>query len=227
MTDDRKLEASRDWTQHGETITGTGAAREVFRGIQADLNYFAEKVGFETVKVDGVLGPQTLAALKATHLAVVAANPLLAATLIPPTTVAGTAENAMASRTWLETTARKALNLSDLRRYHRGSGKEWNTKDAIAYGAGPVHDDFKALQTDLNRFAEALGYKALTVDGFLGAKTAAATKAIYDALVSKNPMNAMTLFPAPDTKEECAEYCMFIRSWLGAKAGQLLGEAGA
>lgn len=227
MSDDRKLETGRDWTQHGDTITGTGAARDVFRGIQADLNYFADKVGFEAVKVDGVLGPQTMAALKAVHLAVVTSNPMLAATIIPPTTVAETAEHAMASRTWLETTARKALGLADLRRYHKGTGKEWNVKDAIAYGAGPVHDDFKALQTDLNRFAGAVGFAPLTVDGFLGAKTAAATKAIYDALVAKNPMHAMTMFPVPDTKEECAEYCMFIRAWLGKHAGQLIAEAGA
>ncbi len=227
MSDDRTLETDRDWTQHGDTITGTGAAREVFRGIQADLNYFADKVGFEPIKVDGVLGPKTMAALKATHVAVVASNPMLAATLIPPTTVAETAAHAMASRTWLETTARKALGLTDLRRYHKGSGKEWNVKDAIAYGAGPVHADFLALQTDLNRFAKAIGFAPLAVDGFLGAKTAAATKAIYDALVAKNPMNAITSFPVPDTKEECAEYCMFIRAWLGKSAGQLLAEVGA
>lgn len=227
MSDDRKLETGHDWTQHGDTITGTGAAKDVFRGIQADLNYFADKVGFEVVKVDGVLGPKTMAALKATHIAVVTTNPMLAATLIPPTTVAETAEHAMASRTWLETTARKALGLTDLRRYHKGAGKEWNVKDAIAYGAGPVHDDFKALQTDLNRFAKAVGFAALEVDGFLGAKTAAATKAIYDALVAKSPLQAMTLFPVPDTKEECAEFCMFIRAWLGKSAGELLAEAGA
>ena len=227
MSDDRKLEAGRDWTQHGDTITEKGETRDVFRGIQADLNYFAEKVGFEAVKVDGVLGPATMKALTATHLAVVATNPMLAATLIPPTTVEGTAENAMASRSWLETTARKALGVTDLRRYHRGSGKEWNVKGDIAYGAGPVHDDFKALQTDLNRFAGALGFAKLEVDGFLGARTAAATNSVYDAMVAKSPMNAVTLFPVPDTKEECAEYCMFIRSWLERAATKLLAEAGA
>ena len=117
--------------------------------------------------------------------------------------------------------------LADLRRYHKGSGKEWNVKDAIAYGAGPVHDDFKALQADLNRLAKAVGFAALDVDGFLGAKTAAATKAVYDALVAKNPMNAITMFPVPNTKEECAEFCMFIRAWLAQSAGQLVAEAGA
>lgn len=227
MSDDRKLESDRDWQQHGDTIRGTGAAQAVFRGIQADLNYFAERCGFEAVKVDGVLGPRTMDAIKAVHVAVVAKNPMLAATLVPPTTVAATAETAMATRTWLETTARKALGISDLRRYLFGHGKEWNVKDAIAYGAGPVHDDFKKLQADLNHYADALGFAPLTVDGFLGPKTAAATKAIYDALVAKNPLNMATLFPVPDTKEECAEYCMFIRAWLGTTARALLPEAGA
>jgi lysozyme family protein len=225
MTDDRKLEPDRDYTQHGETVSGRGAAKEVFRGIQADLNYFAERCRFDAVKVDGVLGPQTMEAVKAVHVAVVTANPMLAATLVPPTTADALAAHAMVTRTWLETTARKALGLSDLRRYHRGTGKEWNVKDAIAYGAGPVHDDFKALQTDLNRFAGAIGFAPLTVDGFLGPKTAAATKAIYDALVGKNPMQMVTLFPVPDTKEEVAEYCMFIRAWLPKAARELLAEA--
>lgn len=227
MSDDRKLETGHDWTQHGDTISGNGAAREVFRGIQADLNYFAEPCGFEAVKVDGVLGPKSLAALQAVNAAVIKANPALTGTLMPPTTVADVATYAMMTRDWLEKTARSALGVTDLRRYHKGTGKEWNVKDAIAYGAGPVHDDFKALQADLNRFAKVVGFAPLTVDGFLGAKTAAATKAIYDALVAKSPLNAMTLFPAPDTKEECAEFCMFIRAWLAKSAGQLLAEAGA
>ncbi|MEZ4399607.1 MAG: hypothetical protein R3B06_06295 [Kofleriaceae bacterium] len=227
MTDNRKLEQGSDWTQNGDTVTGTGLARDVFRGIQADLNFFAEKLGFELIKVDGVLGPKSLAALQAVNAAVIKSNPALTGTLVPPNSVTDVATYAMMSRDWLEKTARKALNVADLRRYHKGAGQEWNTKDAIAYGAGPIHDEFQGLQTDLNRFAEALGYAPLKVDGFLGAKTAAATKAVYDALVAKNPMNAMTMFPVPDTKEECAEYCMFIRDWLGKAASKLLGEAGA
>ena len=46
--------------------------------------------------------------------------------------------------------------------------------------------------------------------------------AIYDALVAKNPMNAMTLFPVPDTKEEVAEYAQFIRAWLRNTASKTL-----
>jgi len=131
-------------------------------------------------------------------------------------------------RAWLENTARDALGVADMRRYHKGSGKDWNVKDTIAYGAGPVHADFVALQTDLNGFAGALGFAALTTDGFIGAKTAAAVKAVYDAVVGKNPLLAVTLFPVPDTKEEAAEYCQFIRSWLtGVAAKNLLAEQGA
>lgn len=228
MTDNRKLDSGADWTKHDDVVTGKGDAVAVFRGVQADLNFFADKVGFEPVTVDGRLGPKTLAALQATNAAVIAVNPALGGTLIEPKTVADVASFAMLARDWLEQTARQALNVGDLRRYHRGAGKEWNTKDAIAYGAGPVHDAFKQLQAALNRFADAVGFAALEVDGFLGRKTAEATKRVYDALVAKSPVHAMTVFPVPDTKEEVAEYAMFIHHWLEQKAAKhLLGEAGA
>jgi lysozyme family protein len=195
------------------------------RMLQADLNYFADKVGFEAVKVDGVLGPKTLAAVRAVRAAVMKANPGLKMSFAEPDTVADLASNAANTREWLETIARAALNVGDLRRYHRGTGKEWNVKDAIAYGAGPVHEEFKQLQSDLNRFAGKAGFAALEVDGFLGPKTAAATKKVYDALVAKNPVHAITAFPVPDTKEEVAEYAMFIRDWIAKKAGpELLGK---
>lgn len=225
---DGKLEQGKDWTKDGEVVRGKGDAVALFKGIQADLNYFAEKVGFELVKVDGVLGPKTLAALQATNKKVIAANPGLAGTLIAPNTVEDVATFAPVARAWLEQTARTALGVSDQRRYHKGSGKDWNVKDTIAYGAGPVHADFQGLQSDLNRFASAVGFAPLEVDGFLGAKTAAATKAVYDALVKKGPLFAVTMFPVPDTKEEVAEYAQFIRHWLqNTAAKKLLAEAGA
>lgn len=206
----------------------TTASKEDLRGLQADLNFFADKLGFELTKVDGVLGPKTMAGLKAVYDAVVAKQPILASTVAAPTSLDVVHASAPMLRAWLENTARDALGVADLRRYHKGSGKDWNTKDTIAYGAGPVHEDFVALQRDLNRFAGALGFAALTTDGFLGAKTAAAVKAVYDAVVGKNQLLAMTLFPVPDTKEEAAEYCQFIRSWLdGVAAKHLLAEAGA
>lgn len=228
MSENRKLEDGKDWTKDGNVVRGKGDAVAVFRGVQADLNFFAEKVGFELVKVDGVLGPFTLAAIQATNKAVIATNPGLAGTLIAPNTVEDVATWAMLARDWLEKTARNALNVSSERRYHRGTGKDWNVKDAIAYGAGPVHTDFQGLQADLNRFAGAVGFAKLEVDGFLGPKTAKATKAVYDALVAKNPLASITMFPVPDTKEEVAEYAMFIRHWLQhVAAKKLLGEAGA
>ena len=113
MSDDRKLETGRDWTQHGDTITGTGAARDVFRGIQADLNYFAIKVGFDTVKVDGVLGPKTLAAVQAVGAAVAKADAALAGTVLPAADLGDVATHAVSTRTWLESTARKALGIGD------------------------------------------------------------------------------------------------------------------
>lgn len=228
MSENRKLDEGKDWTKNGDVVKGSGDAVAEFRGIQADLNFFAEKVGFAPVKVDGVLGPKTLAALQATNAAVVKANPLLAGTLIEPKSVADVATFAMSSRDWLEKTARSALNVADQRRFHRGTGKDWNVKDQIAYGAGPAHEEFTKLQVALNRFAESLGFGKLEADGFLGAKTVTATKKVYDAVVAKNPLAAMTVFPVPDSKEELAEYAMFIRDWLHKTAAKnLLGEAGA
>ncbi len=224
----RTLDDGKDWDKQGDVIAPKGAeATAAFRGVQADLNYFAAKVGYDVVKVDGKLGPKTMAALRAVNDAVVKSNPALNGTLVPPTSVEQTASYALHARQWLESTARDALKISDLRRFHQGTGKEWNTKDKIAYGAGPVHDEFKGLQTDLNRLAGAAGFKSLEVDGFLGDKTAAAVKAVYDAVVKKQPMLAATAFPVPDTKEEVAEYAMFIRAWLRDVASKHVGQAEA
>jgi lysozyme family protein len=202
-----------DWTQQGNVVTGKGDAVASFRALQADLNYFAEKVGFEAVKVDGALGPKTLAAVQKVIAAVGKADPKLAA---PPsqTTLAEVATHAVFTRAWLESTARNALGVGDLRHFHRGQGKEWNVKGSIAFGAGPVHEEFKGLQADLNVFADAIGFQALELDGFIGDRTADAVKWVYEAVVKKNPMATMTAFPVPDTKEEVAEYAMFIRAWL-------------
>jgi lysozyme family protein len=204
------------------------ASKEELRGLQADLNFFADKLGFELVKVDGIVGPKTLAATKAVYDAVVKKQPILASTVAAPNTVDDVKNSAPMLRTWLENTARDTLGVADLRRYHKGSGKDWNVKDTIAYGAGPVHEDFIALQKDLNRFASTVGFAPLQQDGFIGAKTAAAVKAVYDKVVGTNQLLAATVFPVPDTKEEAAEYAQFIRAWLnGVAAKNLLAEAGA
>ena len=177
------------------------ASKEELRGLQADLNFFAEKVGYDLVKVDGVVGPKTLAAAQKVHDAVVAEKPMLGATIPKPDSVEAIVGLAPMYRVWLEGSARKTLDVGDLRRYHKGSGKDWNTKDT------------------------SLGFDKLTTDGFIGAKTAAAVKKVYDAVVAKNPLLAVTLFPVPDTKEEAAEYAQFIRSWLGKTASKnLLAE---
>jgi ribosomal protein L4 len=55
--------------------------------------------------------------------------------------------------------------MAELRNYEQGEGKDWNVKNSIAYGKGPVHEDFKGLQKDINRFAEEVGFKKLEVDG--------------------------------------------------------------
>jgi len=185
------------------------------RSIQADLNYFAEKVGFPNVKVDGQLGPQTVEAFRAVYTAVTKANAMLAGSMVPPGTAEELAKHGENARTWLETTARDTLGLGDLRRFHFGEGKDWNVKGAIAYGAGAAHAEFEALQRELNNFASAVELEPLTVDGFIGQHTAKFVSKVYDAVVAKNVAFAGTPFPVPDTKELAAEYAMFIRDWLG------------
>jgi hypothetical protein len=103
-------------------------------------------------------------------------------------------------------------------------GKDWNLKGEIAYGVAGVHDELKDLQKELNHFASISAIK-LDVDGFIGPRTGHAVKAIYDAVVKKNPLLAATPFPVPDTKEEVAEYAQFIRDWLQGTAAKTLGVA--
>ena len=228
MTQLPTYEANKDFSKKGDAIVGKGDANATFRGLQADLNNFSEKVGFPHVKVDGAIGPNTLAALSATYQAVTKANPGLAGSMIPPTSVDDMAKFAPMARQWLETTAHQALGLPPLRRYHFGAGQDWNVKDTIAYGAGPVHQDFVGLQQDLNRFAAVAGFAPLETDGFIGDKTSKAVHAVYQKLLAKNPGFAATPFPPPDTKEEAAEYAQFIRDWLQKVAAKhLLAEAGA
>jgi uncharacterized protein (DUF2236 family) len=217
----------KDWAKSGAAIKGLGDAGSVFRGLQADLNLFGSAVGFELVKIDGLIGDATTSAFRAVYDAVVAKNAMLAATpFAVPDSAANVATYAAMLRDWLTTTALTALAVSPLRKYVRGHGKDWNVKDEIAYGAGPIHDEFIALQTLLNRFATACGFAKLDADGLIGAKTASAVFHVYEAVVAKNPMLAATPFPPPDTKEEVAEYSQFVGHWLTDTASKaLLAEA--
>lgn len=222
--------AEKDWTKSGSTISGKGEAKSEFRGLQADLNQYAEAAGFEAVKVDGIIGPQTVDAAGKVVKAVLASNSLLVPIeFTTPDTVEAVAQYAARIRDWLHSTAATALKVTPFRVYQKGTGKDWNEKGEIAYGAGAVHDDFMGLQKDLNKLAAKVGFKPLEVDGFIGPATAAAVKATYDKVVAQNAMLGVTLFPVPDTKEEAAEFAAFIRDWLDKVATKHLGpaEAGA
>jgi lysozyme family protein len=228
MGENRTFASGKDWSESDGVIRGKADAKAAFRGLQADLNDFAETVGFAAIKVDGALGPKTVAAARSVYDAAVKKNPALGGSIVPPSAPGDLATHALTVRQWLETTARSALGLTELRRYHQGAGKEWNTRETIAYGAGPVHEDFQKLQDAVNRFAATLGFTPLERDGFLGEKTVKAVNAIYEAAVKKNPTLAATVFPPPDSKEEVAEYAQFIRRWLETAASKaLLAEAGA
>lgn len=218
---DQKLSKDKDWTVEGNAIAGRGEGRAQFRALQADLNLFGERLGFERVAIDGLIGPKTVAAVTQVVAATLRATPGLAATGTPPhRTREDVAEHAPAIRTWLLTFALGTLRVSPFRRYERGTGKDWNTKDTVAYGSGAVHEEFKTLQLELNRFAASVGFAPVKPDGMIGSSTAEAINKIYRAVTTRNPLLAPTPFPPPDNKEEAAEYASFIRAWLGTTAAK-------
>jgi len=220
--------AGKDYTSSGSTFTGKGEALSEFRGLQADLNLYAQAANFEAVRIDGIVGPKTADAVKKVVEAVLAKNKLLIPAAFTYNNARDIAKDAPPIRGWLHTPAASTLSVTPFRLYKKGAGKDWNIKGDIAYGAGAVHDEFLGLQRDINQFADVVGFKKLDVDGFLGPKTAAAVKATFEKVVAKNPVFGVTLFPPPDTKEEAAEFAAFIRDWLDKTAKkQLLAEAGA
>jgi len=207
--------AGKDFKPNGSTISGMGEAKSEFRGLQADLNQYAKAVGFDPVVVDGIIGPKTVEAANKVVKAVLATNPLLVPVeFTTPDNVEAVATYAARIRDWLHGTAASALKVSPFRIYERGQGKDWNVKGDIAYGAGPVHDEFLGLQRDLNKLADIVGFEPLQVDGFIGPKTAAAVKRTYERIVAKNKLFGVTLFPPPDTKEETAEFAAYIHDWI-------------
>ena len=62
--------SGNDFTASGSNFTGTGEAKSEFRGLQADLNLYAQAANFEAVKIDGIVGERTAEALKKTVEAV-------------------------------------------------------------------------------------------------------------------------------------------------------------
>jgi lysozyme family protein len=59
--------------------------------------------------------------------------------------------------------------------------------EAICFGIGAVHEQFKALQTAINAFAAPGGFALLVVDGFIGDKTVAAANAAAQAVGAPSP----------------------------------------
>lgn len=203
----------KDFTANGSNFTATGEVLSEFRSLQADLNAFAQVGGYEAIKIDGIVGPDTMTAVAGVVVAV-AAKGSLVPTPFTAASVEDVARNTPAIREWLQTTAAKTLDVSTFRVLKRGEGQDWNVKGDIAYGKGGVHDDFLGIQRELNKVASVVGFKPLEVDGMIGPRTAEAVKQTYEKVIAKNPLFRMTLFPPPDTKEETAAYAQFILGWL-------------
>jgi hypothetical protein len=113
--------------------------------------------------------------------------------------------------------------MTELRDYEKGEGKDWNVKDTIAYGKGAVHEDFKGLQKDLNRYAKQVDFEPLDVDGFLGPRTVDAWNKIYQAALAKDP-TATVAFPPIVMKEQIATLCQHVRHWLKTSGARILAS---
>src|SRR4051812_16650302 len=107
MTNMTEYASGKDWSTDGSNLAGKGAARAEFRGLQADLNAYAHVVGFEGVKVDGIIGPRTLEAVTKVIGAVKANNALVPTTFPEPQKAEGVAQYASWIREWLQTMAAK------------------------------------------------------------------------------------------------------------------------
>src|SRR5688500_549047 len=66
--------AGKDFTNNGSNFTGKGEALSEFRGLQADLNLYAQTANFEAVRIDGIVGARTADAVKKVVEAVLAKN---------------------------------------------------------------------------------------------------------------------------------------------------------
>jgi lysozyme family protein len=115
------------------------------------------------------------------------------------------------------------VHMGTLRDYEKGEGKDWNVKGSIAYGKGQVHEDFKGLQQDLNRFASQVGFPKLQVDGFLGDETVAAWRKTYDTALKKDPLATIEILPIV-SKEQLATVCQRVRHWLQTTGVKVLGN---
>ena len=113
--------------------------------------------------------------------------------------------------------------MAEIRDYQQGEGKDWNVKGSIAYGKGQVHEDFKGLQQDLNRFADAVGFKKLEVDGFLGQNTVTAWQKTYKAALARDPLATIEI-AAIVSKEQLATVCQRVRHWLQTTGARVLSS---
>jgi hypothetical protein len=111
MSAPRKYEQGegKDWNVKESIAYGRGFVHDDFCGLQADLNLFSGKVGFDRLELDGFLGPKTVEIWNSIYQASLKVDP--AATVQFP---AITEKEQLAAlcqhvRLWLMTKARGVL----------------------------------------------------------------------------------------------------------------------
>ncbi len=100
----------QDWNVKGDVAYGKGGVHDDFLGIQRELNKVASVVGFKPLEVDGMIGPKSANAVKATYEKLAARNLMFRITMFPPPdTKEETAAYAQFILDWLRDTAVKHL----------------------------------------------------------------------------------------------------------------------
>lgn len=81
--------------------------------------------------------------------------------------------------------------------------------------------EFRALQADLNLYAQAGNYEGVKVDGKIGPKTLESVRKVVAAVLAKNPLLVPAAFTT-NSPEDVQKYAVQIRDWLHTTAAKEL-----
>ena len=99
--------------------------------------------------------------------------------------------------------------------------KDWTKQGSNATATGATRSEFRALQADLNQYAQAGNFEPVVVDGIVGPRTAEAVKKTVDAVLAKNSLMVPTAFTS-DSVDAVATGAGRIREWLHSTAATTL-----